>query len=137
VQRDTADQRRQRHADRAAAAGEVYHGRARCGECRGLAYQQLGAATRDEDPRVYGDAQPAKVDPADDMFQRLPGDPPLDHGRQRGRRRRGVDQQLRLVFSEHAPGGAEPADDGGPAGRRGGARGHAAAPLRRLHVAPP
>jgi hypothetical protein len=115
VQRHADGQRRDRHADRAAAAREVDHGRspgAARGRQRGRAAgEQLGAPARYEDARIDRHPQPAELDPAEDVLQRQPRHPPPHHARERVRRGGRVDEQPRLVLGEHAARGAQLSDD--------------------------
>ena len=112
----------ERGAHRAGTAAQVDDHRARRGEPNSLADQELGAAAGHEDAGIHGYPQAAEVRPADDLFQRQAGCPPVHHGGELRRRGGRGDEQLRLVLGEHAPGGPQPGDDGGPGNRGRGDR---------------
>ena len=112
----------ERGAHRAGTAAQVDDHRAWRGELNGLADQELGPAAGHEDTGIHGYPQAAEVRPADDLFQGQAGCPPVHHGSELRRRRGRGDEQLRLILGEHATGGPQPGDDGGPGNRGRGDR---------------
>ena len=107
----------QRSAYRARTATQVDDDRPCRSERYGLVDQELGAPARYEDPGVHRYPLAAELRPAQYVFQRQPGDSPVHHLDQAGRRTGGGDEQPRLVFGEDTSGGAESGDDRGSEGR--------------------
>lgn len=99
--------------ERARTAAEVDDdGPAGC-EGGGLRHQELRTAAGDEDPAVHGEAAAAELGPAQDVFERQPGDTVLDEEGQFVRGRGGLMEEGRLVLGEDAPGAAQGGDGGG------------------------
>ena len=98
----------QRGPHRSRAAAQIDDDRMRPGQRHGLVDQELGAAPRHEDARLDDDAQATELGPAQDLFQRVAGDPLAYQSFEFGGRRRGGDQQRRLVLGEHTAGRSEP-----------------------------
>jgi hypothetical protein len=75
--------------------------------------QKFGTATRHEHPGAHRDPQTAEVRPTEDVFERLSGGSPVDHG---GEVVHGVSrghQESGFVLGENTPGGSQPGDDDG------------------------
>lgn len=97
-----AQRRGERGAEGAGAAAQVDDDRSGTGEGGGLPDQELGAAAGYEDAGADGDPQAVELGPAEDVFQGKPGDPPFDHGGDRGGTGGGGEDQFRLVLGEYA-----------------------------------
>ena len=90
--------------DRARAAAELHDdGVAHAVEQRDRLLDQQGRpASGHEHTRLDDDAQTAELGPAQHLLQRQAGDAALDHRLELVGRRRGLDDQRRLVLGEHA-----------------------------------
>src|SRR5262245_17970946 len=99
-------------ADRAGAATQVDEHerwptsrlRARPGQFRRLADQELAAAARNEYAGLDHDPQPAELGPAKNVLEREAGDPLRHHGYQLVRAAGRLDEQPGLILSEDAAG---------------------------------
>jgi hypothetical protein len=117
MQLDVVQRHGQRRADRARATAQVNHDSSWPGHGSGLADQELGAASGDEDPGVHGYPKAAELSPAEDVLKGQAGGPPVHHGGEFGWRPRRGDEQLRFVLGEDTAGGRKPGDDDGSRAR--------------------
>jgi len=102
----------EREADGAGAAAKVEDDGSRGCDARRLVDEKRGALARNEDAGVDGDAQPAELDPAQDVLERLSRDAAGDVRLERCGRGSGLKEQSCLVFGEDASGRAQPRDEG-------------------------
>jgi len=103
--------RDQRGAYRARATAQVDDDIAGTGESGGLPDEELGAATRDEDPGLHGDPQAAELRPAEDVLQGQASGSPVNHGVKFVRGSCRGDEQPGFVLGEDTAGRPEPSDD--------------------------
>lgn len=102
-----------REAERAGAAAQIDdHRGGRASQRSGGLDEELAAAPRHEHPGIHEDPQAAELRPADHLLERQPAGSLLHQRVELGRGSRGLREQPRLVFREHAPGGAQPRHHG-------------------------
>ena len=108
----------QRRADRAGTTTQVDNHRIRDDQAGREANEQFGPAARNEHAGFDNDGQGVEVGPADDVLQRQPVNPLLEHPGELVRVRRRSYEQISLVLGEDAPRSTQPRHEFGPAGRR-------------------